>query len=248
MRVVFFLIAFLSFFQSQAQIKLLSAQVLGQKDSLAVIGAHVVNMNTFNATYTYSDGSFLIPFTQGDTIRISSLNYEDKYIFTKDFLIPDAIQITIFLKDTTYVIEGVQVNMYQNKDEFAEEFKNREVETSAEQVFKYEGPAKLEDVNTDLNAHIPLGSPISFLYNKFSKEAKEKKRLSKAYESDLREKTIRDRYNVDVVKKVTGIKTDEEAKVFMDKCPLEDEYVFHATDYDIVRKILECQEKQKEKE
>jgi hypothetical protein len=92
-----------------------------------------------------------------------------------------------------------------------------------------------------LNAHVSLGSPITFLYNKFSKEAKENKRRQKAIAQEDREKTIKARYNVEVVKKVTGISSDEEAKAFMKNCPLDDDYVYKSTDYDIVKSILECQ-------
>jgi hypothetical protein len=233
-------------FQLPAQIKLLSARLVSVKDTTAVVGAHVVNMQTLNATYSYSDGSFLMPFTQGDTIRISSIGFEDKYILTEKLLIPDAVQITIMLRAKTYEIPGVDVSMYSSKEEFEEDFKNQEV-TSKDEVFKYDGPRDLEDVGTDLNAHVSLGSPISFLYGKFSKEAKEQKRLKKAKKQNAREETIRARYNVDVVKKVTGITTDEAAKEFMKNCPLDDDYVFHASDYDIVRSILECQENNKEK-
>lgn len=233
--------------QITAQIKLINAQIVSKKDSNVVVGAHVVNMNTMNATYTYSDGTFLLPYTQGDTIRISHIEFEDKYIYTSDMLIPDAIQITIMLQKATYNLNQVDVQIYSDKEAFADDFKNREVETEAVEVFKYEGPEKLEDVGTDLNAHVPLGSPVTFLYNKFSKEAKEQKRLEQAKATTDRERTIKERYNVDVIKKVTGIKSDEEAEAFMKNCPLEDDYVYRSTDYDIVKSILQCQKDQKPK-
>lgn len=235
-----FIFAFISF-QGNAQIKLLSAQILSSKDSSALVGVHIVNMNTLNATNSYSDGTFLMPFKQGDTIRLSSIGYADKFIYTESLLIPDAIQVTIFMDVQVYNLKEVDVQMYQSKEEFAEDFKDREIESQEAEVFKYEKPTKVEDVETDLNAHIPLGSPITFLYSKFSKEAKEQKRLAKAEKMTEKERIIQDRYNIDVIKKVTGITSDEEAKQFMENCPLEDEYVYKATDYDIVKKILECQ-------
>lgn len=230
-----------------AQIKLINAQILSKVDSNVVVGAHVVNMNTMNATYTYSDGTFLLPYTHGDTIRISHIEFEDKYIFTQHILIPDAIQITIMLNKATYSLDQVDVQIYTDKEAFADDFKNREVESEAVEVFKYEGPEKLEDVGTDLNAHVPLGSPVSFLYNTFSKEAKEQKRLVEAKATTDRERVIQQRYNVDVIKKVTGIKSNEEAELFMKNCPLEDDYLYRATDYDVVKSILKCQQEQKSK-
>ncbi|MBD81603.1 MAG: hypothetical protein CL840_21975 [Crocinitomicaceae bacterium] len=224
-----------------AQIKLLSAKILSHSDSSALIGAHIVNLNTLNATNSYSDGTFLMPFEHGDTIRLSYVGYKDKFIYTGSLLLPDAIEITIYMKKEVIVLDPATVSTFRSKEEFADEFANKDIESKPQEVFTYDGPEKLEDVETDLNAHVPLGSPITFLYNKFSKEAKEKKRHGKAKEQDHREQVIRERYNIEVVKKVTGITSDEEAEAFMKNCPLEDDYVYRSTDYDIVKSIMECQ-------
>ena len=225
----------------QAQVKLISAKIISNEDSSVIIGAHIVNMNTFNATNSYSDGTFLMPFTQGDTLRLSHISFKDKFIYTGKLLIPDAIEITIFMEKAFVILDTASISMYRSKKEFAEEFANKEIESESESVFKYEGPQDLEDVDTDLNAHVSLGSPITFLYNKFSKEAKEKKRHQKAKVQTQREETIKARYNIEVIKKVTGITSDVEAETFMKNCPLEDDYVFRSTDYDIVKSILDCQ-------
>jgi len=195
--------------EANAQIKLLSAKIISKSDSSALIGVHVVNMNTLNATNSYSDGTFLMPFTQGDTIRLSSIGFEDKFIFTGTLLLPDAIEITIFMNHKVYELDPAKVSTYRNKDEFADEFKDRDIESTPEEGYKYDGPKELEDVDTDLNAHVSLGSPITFLYDKFSKEAKEKKRYQKAKNQNDREAKIKASYNIEVVKKVTGITNDK---------------------------------------
>lgn len=229
----------------EAQIKLLSAKIISKSDSTALVGVHVVNLNTLNATNSYSDGTFLMPFTQGDTIRLSSIGFEDKYIYTGTFLLPDAIEITIFMNSKVYELDPAGVSTYRSKEEFADEFSNKEIESTPTEGYKYEGPKDLEDVDTDLNAKVPLGSPITFLYNKLSKESKEKKRYVKAQAQNEREAKIKESYNIEIVKKVTGITSDAEAKAFMKKCPLDDEYVYKSTEYDIVKSILECQKTNK---
>lgn len=223
-----------------SQIKLLKAKVVSAKDSSTLVGVHVVNLNTKTATNTFSDGVFILPYIQNDSIKLSSIGYQDKVIFTNALFIPDAIEITIFMQEQVYKLKEFDVSVYPSKDAFAEDFKNQE--TGPELTsYKAGKPASLEEVETDLNAHISLGHPISFLYSKFSKEAKQQKKLSKAKVQNERERIIKSKYNPDLVMRVTGITSEEAAKEFMENCPLEDDYVVRAAEYDIVKAILECQ-------
>ena len=225
------------------QIKLLKAKVVSSKDSSILIGVHVVDLNSQYATNSFSDGTFLLPYTQNDTIRLTSIGFEDKYIYTNTLFIPDAIEITIFMTEKVYSLKEVDVSIYSDKEEFAEDFKNQEVTTEAVESYGYEKPKSIDEVDTDLNAHIPLGSPISFLYSKFSKEAKEQKRMKKAVVQSDRERIIQSKYNPLVVQRITGLSSEEAAKEFMKNCPLEDEFVLRAVEYDIVKAIKDCQEK-----
>ena len=225
---------------TQAQIKLLKAKVVSSKDSSTLVGVHVVNLNTLTATNTYSDGVFLIPYVQNDTIKLTSIGYEDKVIFTNTLFIPDAIEITIFMHEKIYKLKEIDVSVYPSKESFAEDFKNQETGPELK-TYGTGKPQSLEEVETDLNAHVPLGSPITFLYNKFSKDAKEQKRLSKAKVQSEQEKIIQSKYNPEVVQKVTGLPSAEAAKEFMEKCPLEDDFILKAAEYDIVKAIMDCQ-------
>jgi hypothetical protein len=162
--IVLFLSLFLSLNQEGfSQIKLLNAKVVSAKDSSLLVGVHVVNMNTLNATNSYSDGTFLMPYQAGDTIRLTSIGYEDKFIYTDKIFIPDAIEITIFMNTRAYKLDPVDVNPYGTKEEFADEFKKKSSDEEDVEIYEgYDGPVSTEEVATDLNAHISLGSPISF--------------------------------------------------------------------------------------
>ena len=112
------------------------------------------------------------------------------------------------------------------------------------ELFQYEGPSELKDVKTDLNAHIPLGSPITKLYNKIGKEARKAKKLAKAKETEERAKTIEQKYNPGVVQRVLELESKTDAQKFMETCPLDDDFVVRAKEYDIVKAILDCQKTQ----
>lgn len=235
------LLSILGSTEAISQIKLLRAKVVSSKDSTVLAGVYVANLSTKTATNTFSDGTFLLPYVQNDTIQLHSIGYEDKLIYTNTLFIPDAIEITIFMQPKVYKLKEIDVSIYPDKESFADDFKDQEISAPEIKTYGAGKPETLEDVETDLNAHIPLGSPITFLYSKFSKEAKEKKRLSKAKVQNERERIIKEKYNPQIVQKVTGLASEEAAKEFMKNCPLEDEFVIRAAEYDIVKAIMDCQ-------
>lgn len=232
-------------FSAQAQSKLLIGEIISKKDSSRLPGVHVVNISSNQATNSLGDGTFSLPYKNGDTIILTSIGYNNHFLYTGLFWIPSGQKINIFMSEKVYSLPGVDVNQYSSKEEFREEFNNQKPpEAIDDELFKYQGPSKLEDVDTDLNAHIPISSPFSFLYNKIGREARQAKKLAKAQEQTEREETIRNKYNYEVVQKVLELESSFDAKKFMEDCPLDDEFVLKAKEYDIVKAILDCQKQQ----
>ncbi len=227
---------------SYAQKKLLNGQIISKKDSSYLVAVHVLNTSTNQATNSASDGFFTMPYTPGDTIVLTSIGYNDHYLYTGTFWIPSGQMISIYMTERVYSLPGFDVNQYSSKQAFKEDFTNQQpAKPIINELFQYDEPSELEDVPTDLNAHIPLGSPITKLYNKFGREARTAKKLAKSKAELERQKTIEERYNPGVVQRVLELDSKLEAEKFMEGCPLEDEFVLKAKEYDIVKAILDCQ-------
>lgn len=238
-----FIISILSFFSVSvfAQTKLLIGEVVAKKDSSKLVGVHVVNISSNKATNSISDGTFSMPYKNGDTIILTSIGYKDHKLFTEMFWVPSGQIITIFMSEQVYNLPSFDVNQYNTKEEFKEDFINQAtVKPINAELFEYKKPSKLEDVDTDLNAHIPITSPISLIYNKWGREARQAKKLAKVQKETEEEKIIAEKYNPQVVQKVLEFETKREAQQFMEECPLEDEFVLKAKEYDIVKAILDC--------
>ncbi|MAZ36832.1 MAG: hypothetical protein CL842_05210 [Crocinitomicaceae bacterium] len=225
-----------------AQSKLLIGEIVSKKDSAKLIGVHVVNINSNKATNSTADGSFTIPYQNGDTLILTSIGYKDHILYTSMFWLPSGKAITIYMSERVYNLPGYDVNQYSTKEEFKEDFINQTpIEPINSELFEYKKPSKLEDVETDLNAHIPITSPISLFYNKWGREARQARKLAKAKEKSEEEKIIGEKYNPQVVQKALELDSKEEAQRFMEECPLEDEFVLKAKEYDIIKAILDCQ-------
>lgn len=191
-----------------------------------------------------ADGTFSMPYINGDTIILTSIGYKDHRLYTGMFWIPSGQIISIYMSEKVYDLPGYDVNQYSSKEEFKEDFIGQEpVKPINSEIFEYKKPSKLEDVDTDLNAHISLNSPISFIYNKIGREARQAKKLSKAQKETENAKIISEKYNEDVVQKVLELETKKEAQKFMEECPLQDEFILKAKEYDIVKAILDCKKR-----
>ncbi|HLT72450.1 MAG TPA: hypothetical protein VKZ75_07340, partial [Cyclobacteriaceae bacterium] len=93
------------------------------------------------------------------------------------------------------------------------------------------------DVN--LNPSIGISGPVSALYNVFSREAKEKRKLKTLREKISDYSEIDAKYNVEVVRQVTDL-DEEGAKRFMEWCKFEDEFILKSSAYDLAVAMLKC--------
>lgn len=240
---IFLILSILSV-SAYSQSKLLIGEVISKKDSTKLFGVHVVNISSNKATNSISDGSFSMPYQNGDTIILTSIGYKNHKLFTGMFWIASDQSIIIYMSPQVYDLPSFDVNQYNTKEEFKEDFINQTpVKPINPELFEYKKPSKLEDVDTDLNAHIPLNSPISFLYNKFGKEARQAKKLAEAQKETEEEKIIKEKYNPQVVRKILEFETKQEAQRFMEECPLEIKFILKAKEYDIVKAILDCEKR-----
>lgn len=224
-----------------SQIQYLNAKVITRSDSSILKGVHIINLNSKKATNTDEFGTFHMPFKYGDTIKLTSIGFYDQYIFTKDIILPERLLVSIVMTEQVYDLEGVVVNPYNSKQEFDDEFMQQApIILPNDDLFDYQPPSELKEVSTDLNAKIVISSPISFLYNKFGREARQANKVKKVKDQIHREETIKAKYNANVVRRVTGITSVEEANQFMKFCDLKDDFIFQAKEYDVVKAILDC--------
>jgi len=59
-------------------------------------------------------------------------------------------------------------------------------------------------------------------------------------EKDTYRNLIHQRYNEEVVEKVTGFKNKEKIKELMDYCNFSDQFILHSLDYDLYVAIIKC--------
>lgn len=218
----------------------LSGEILNKEDGEVVPYVHIINKNTNEGTTSDLDGRFNIEFNMKDTLIFSAVGFK-KYSLT---LVENEIDskdyyIRILLDQSSY--ELAPVNIYAFKDEaaFKQEILNMQLPDPANSKIiipgSYEGPASPKD----LNAGFSLGSPLTSIVNAFSKEAKELRKYEKVLKEAPRQRTLHEKYNIEIVEEITGLK-NEELNQFMLFCKIPEDYILKANDYEIILAVNAC--------
>lgn len=227
-----------------AQVKV-TGKIIEEQSGEPVPFVHIYKKNTLQGTVSDDLGRFTVTISRIDTLIFSAVGYE-KYEFVPDPLGKGVQQdVIIRMVVKSYELDPVNVNAYQSLEEFKrdilqldlpKESKGFELNIPRGYTLPPTGPG---DINQ--NPSVSMGGPFSALYNKFSREAKEKKKLVAYHVQANNNATVASRYNMDVVMRVTSLE-EEMAKSFMEWCTFEDEFILRVSEYELTAAILHCLE------
>lgn len=164
----------LSFLGLKAQINLTGRVVQGSKP---LYNVSVVNKSKLAGTVTDVYGDFALAVLPGDLIQFSSIGYK-----TVDYKIPDTVSTTNFrilvsmVADTILLKEALVVPWPQNVTMLKEAMLDKN--TEKERIAPYAGFREIEGDPVE-PAPKPFSNPISFLYSKLSKKARQDKKMQK---------------------------------------------------------------------
>ncbi len=200
--------------------------------------ADIYNESARKGIFTDSSGLFRIHVRVGDTLVIQSMGY-----FGKVYVIHERVSNTIEtleLCSQLYELGEIQIDLPHSYKEFQKRF----LEIEPERGLQIEGlpKAKIQDIPSLLDTnylnsnHFAIFSPINYLYYKYSKEEKSKRKVF-YLERQKREQLIIDKkYNLEMIEQITGLKGDEITD-FMAFCNFSHQFLYEATDLEIVQEI-----------
>lgn len=218
----------------------LSGEIINKEDGELVPYVHIINLSTNQGTTSDMEGKFNISISSKDTLMFSSVGF-DKYklTFSDHEIDSDSYFIRILLDQSSYELSPVNIFAFKDEAGFKQDILNMKLpEDSNTKIIipgSYGGPL----TSKDLNGGFSLGSPISSVVNIFSKEAKELRKYERVMKDYPRQKTINEKYNMEVVEQITGLK-DEDLNKFMLFCKISDDYILTANDYEIVVAVHNC--------
>lgn len=176
----------------------------------------VVNQQSQMGIFANNDNSFQIQIDKSDTLIISALGYARKKVCLKDSSGLNELRITIGLNRLSYDLSEITVR------------RQRELRQISEDIKKL-GYNKRDHKLTDVDA---WESPITALYQSFSKREQSKRALAQMINNDNRRAVLKDLlylYNLTELIKLH----ESEYNDFIDYLNLNDQQMQAMSDYDL---------------
>ncbi len=186
------------------------------------------------------NGQFSLMVEKNDTLLFTAVGYKSTIHVIPDTLTSFEYYRPVILEVDTFLLKMAVVypwpaTVAQLKREYLElELPDETIDLRL--------PLKIDYVNytSDGNVGITFSGPISFLYEKFSREAKMRRLYERLVIRDKQEEYIASRISKNMIEKITGLKDPDKIEAFMEYCDLSYEFIIASTDYKIGESIKEC--------
>ena len=201
-------------------------------------GASIYNYNTKEYAFSDKNGTFIIHAQKNDTIIISKSIYK-QYIFiiSKEEIMNQIEEYYLYYK--AILLKAVDVRALNPSYEgFKRDIVNLQVpELMDIRLSEWE---KMNIEYTEKGANVlkntKLASPITLLYNMFSKKAKSQRLYYELVQSQDEIDRLPEKYNREIVSKITGLQGDEVLD-FMMFCRFGYYDLIRWSDREIIRQI-----------
>jgi hypothetical protein len=212
--------------------KIFRAAVIQDGTKEKVQEAIVENLRTGLAKKTDNFGVFEILSAIGDSLLIHKIGYQDTY-----YRVANYSDARIFIKLSNQLLE-VKI---QGGRKASKNFGEASHAYAKQRGILYEGKPPLALLS-------PFGgSPITFFYELFSKDAKRVRRLNSLAEKALIDEEIALRFNRLMIKSAVPI-MDEEVDIFIDNYSPKVEDLRKWSDFQLMQYIMESFERFKKKQ
>lgn len=177
----------------------------------------VVNKRTRTGTFGNSNGRFSISCFKTDTLTITSLGFYSREISFRDSIDKEEYSLKIFLETRAYSTAEVVV------------FAPRDLEKIQDDISKL-GYNERDYMLSGLDA---AQSPITFLYQQFSKKERSKRLVSQLENEDRKRDLLKELFQHYVTYDIIKL-SDDEFDTFIDFIHVSDEFMKSSSQYDFL--------------
>ena len=247
-RILFFcLILFILSFNSFGQFLkigervIVAGYVFEESTSSPLPYVNVYIKQTRIGTITDPSGYFLLSAKLNDTLTFSSLGYDKKYVVLTDTARENMKPIIVFLDTRIYELGSIDIIALKRYKQLEYDITNMRLPDDdyvyAARNFPFR-PADIDYYSRGANPGFGLVfSPITALYDMFSKEGKERRKLEEITERDQLSKIIDQKLSPDLVMKITGL-SREDSNVFINWCSFSPDFIKNLNEYDLISVIV----------
>lgn len=221
-----------------AQLVQVSGYILQKGDSsVSIPHAGVMNKRTRTGYQSTFDGFYTLLVAPNDTIEVTMIGYKTTRVALPIGFTGTTYRKNIYLKDE-YVILGDFTKYSITWAKFKQAFESMEVQE--EKIYLTIDPSSYTNSSpAKTTTGVTLNGPISWLYNKLGKKAKEQNKLDDLKRGDNEEMESTHRITNQYVMDATKLPEDK-VNDFLQFCYSDVDFYAYATDYDIKTKFLSC--------
>jgi len=213
--------------------------VIDERDSAAISNVHIINLNRIRGTTSDNTGAFTIWAKEGDSIMFQAVGFLNDTLRVTADIIEKREKIFILMKEKIYQLPTVEVLPYATFQEFKYAFLNFE---DPDPPFELDLPPLDFQPDPGENPGIVIPGPITALYDRFSRRGRELARFRELTEEAEVARRASRIVNYDIIRRLTGIESEQEYYIFMDFCNISNDYIVNTKEYIVYKRILQCYE------
>ena len=197
------------------------------KDKLPLVAVVIVNKRTSIGIGADVSGSFSIQALRTDTILVSAYGHHVEKICVKDSAYKPEYKIKVMLGQLSVQLQTVNV----------------EAPKTFTQVKKEIDQLGVKDPRlTESKVSDALQSPITFLYERFSKFGQSKHLVAEMENEDRKQEVLKSLFKIYIKNDIIDL-DEAEFDRFIKYCNLSEEFIKTATEYELVTAIQQKYEK-----
>lgn len=207
-----------------------------------LVGAHAYNITDRYGTFTNVDGIFMLVMNPGDSLKVTMIGYKPYRMRLPERLDSDNYKLDITLLSDTLLLRTAEIRPYPaTYSELRREFAKLKVPD--EKILERTYIPQLNYGSKYANPNgggLVFPGPFTLLYNAFSREAKELRKMNDILEKNrLRDKFI-ETVTRRTLEKQFGVTKDEQIDSLMQACGITEHFLDANSDYDVINYLIAC--------
>jgi len=238
---MFLLIAALPFGRLQAQSYIMISGTVWNLHGDKLVGANALNQTRNYGTFTDANGQFFLVLGENDWLKVSMVGYKPYFMQVPEGLSAQTYSLNVTLVGDTTILKETVIRPYPlTYTAFRQEFLALRLpeEKLQNRLLMPKTPFRRNYENPEGGLLLP--GPFTLLYNAFSKEAKELRKMQVLRERDALRDLLLAIISREVIYNRYACSNDEDIDELILYCGLTKEYLSSASHYLIARRINVC--------
>jgi hypothetical protein len=216
---IFLILSFYSHSLAQNTV-IINGQAYDKESKLPLPRLMVINKRTNNGTFADSEGKFSMYAYQTDTITLSAIGFKVKNICLADSALKMKYDVMVPLEKLYFTLQEVSVFAPRTLNEIQRDIDKLGVK----KTYSTQGVSDA------------LSSPVTFLYERFSKFAQQKRKVAEWENEDLKRDILKDLFRLYIKHDIIDL-SEEEFDAFIKYLQLSDDFIKNATQLELVMAI-----------